>query len=111
MSMRDSYLVIGFDANHQDLDTDTRREGYPTEIVGARELIEFCNATKRGVLHDWDAETHTSRLVAYWVVYLGGIAREVWITPTGQWSTRMLATMPECKPGCREPRPTPTLAA
>lgn len=101
-----TYLVSGFDAKHNWLDTDpeNRGEGYPTEIDGAGVMLEFIGATRTGVLHNWDTETHAAKRVAYWVVSVGGIPREVYVTG---WGKQCRTRIPGQGPGCRQPVDVP----
>lgn len=100
-----TYLVYAQDARGAWLDVDARREGYPTQIEGAGEMLAFVNTTRTGVLHDWDGETHTNRRIAYWTIYVGGIMREVYITSWGRHCRVEVAT----PAGCRVPVDVPPL--
>ncbi len=102
--MTTTYLAQAFDAGHNWLDTDSRGEGFPTEITGAGELLTFVNETSTGVLHDFDGDTHTTRPIAYWLIAVGGIVREVYVT---SWGSSCNTKIPTQGPGCRQPTPVP----
>ena len=94
-----TYLVFAHDARGAWLDVDARGEGYLTEITGAGELLAFVNATRVGVLHDFDAETHVRRRIAYWEIVCGGVVREIYIT---SWGRHCRVEVPT-RDGCRAP--------
>lgn len=104
-----TYVIQAFDAEHNWLDLDPRGEGYPTEIEGAREMLQFVAATKTGVLHNFDRETHETKRIAYWHICVGGVVREVFTTAWGRRCTRTMAALPNQGPGCYAPRPIPTI--
>ena len=105
------YVVQAFDANHRWLDTDSRNDGYATEVAGPRALLEFMNSTTHGMLRDLDAETSTHRLIAYWIISVTGIVREIYTTAYGRSCRRCMATIPKHGPGCQAPQPVPVFPA
>lgn len=104
-----SYVIQAFDANHNWLDTSNGATGDPTQITGALEMLQFVNRTKAATLHDYDAETHTTKRIAYWLICVGGVVREVYTTAWGRRCTKTMATMPKQGPGCRPACPVPTI--
>lgn len=98
--------MSAFDLSHAWLDVDpqNRGEGYPTEIVGTGPMLAFLRQTSTGILHDFDADTHITEPIAYWVVAVGGVRREVFITPYG---ARHSVAVPPQGPGCRAAVPIP----
>jgi hypothetical protein len=71
--------------NLLDTDPQDRGEGFPTQITGVREMLDFTRNTKAGILHDFDADTRSTKRVAYWRIFQAGRLVEVAITP---WGTR-----------------------
>jgi hypothetical protein len=98
------YLVQAFDARHNWLDTDSRADGWHTEIDGPGPMLDFLAATKTGLLLDVDTDTRTAKRIAYWVISVDGIAREVYTTTWGQHCN---VKTKDYGPGCHAPQPVP----
>ena len=104
--MSDTYVVQAFDAAGNWLDTDARADGYTTLITGPREMLTFVAATRVGTFRDCDMETSTRKRIAYWVISIDGITREVYTTT---WGRHCRVRTPNFGPGCRPACPVPVI--
>ena len=104
-----TYLVQAFDARHVYLDTDPWGRGHATEIEGAQAMLDFLARWRMGIAHDWHNDNHQQRRVAYWIVSVDGIPREIYVTRWGRHCRVQIVR--DLGAACRAPQPAPSTEA
>lgn len=80
------YVVTAFDAKLNSLDITGSKDGEVCIPETLGELLSIVRTTKSGVLHDFDAETHTKKRIAFFAICRLGaqVTDELFVTAWGR---------------------------
>lgn len=80
------YVIFARDALGNPLDITGSTEGESLCVDTHPEILEVVRALRSGVFHDWDAEIHERKRIAWFACVVLGheVGAEVFITPWGQ---------------------------